>query len=185
MGRFDNLMEHLNPKMIIEKTQTPHDNARAGVTLQSSIVGSYPEFESLLIAYVHHHMEQTWGGAPPPDMCLDRARMFLDKSMGYDNAVFIAMSGADGGIHYVLNEISNGFKEEAKRAYFTYIVDSFIEPMSFEETVEVMREFKERVGTYSPASFGYISPEQMAAKYKEILWSYIDSLSNYRNLWNY
>jgi len=26
---------------------------------------------------------------------------------------------------------------------------------------------------------------QMAAKYEEILWKYIDSLTKYRNLWNY
>ena len=185
MGKYDDLMEHLNPRVIIEKTEVPHDNARAGCTIQSSVVGSYSEFEDLVIAYVVHHMQQTAGLAPPPELCLDKARNFLEHSMGFNNAVFTGLSGTDGGMLNVLNQLNEGFKNEAKKAYFNYFLDRFIDPLSFPEIVELMREFKGRIGAYSPESFGYISPEQMAGNYREIFWQYIDTLTKYRNLWSY
>jgi hypothetical protein len=43
-------MQYLNPKVVIEKTEIPHDNARASCTLQSSIVRNYNEFENVIIA---------------------------------------------------------------------------------------------------------------------------------------
>jgi len=185
MGKYDDIMLHLHPRVIIEKTEVPHDNARGNCTLQSSIVSSYSEFENLVIAYTSHHMQETFGHAPPPEFCLDKARKFLETSVGFDNAVFMGMSGTDGGMFNVLNQLNDGFKKEAKQAYFTYILDTFIDPLSFPDTVEVMRELKERIGAYSPQAFGYIAPEAMAANYKEILWRYIESLTQYRNIWAY
>ncbi len=185
MSKYDEIMMHLDPRIIIEKTQTPYDNARAGCTLQSSIVGSYSEFDSLVTAFVVHVMETAQHGAPPIDHCQHKARTFLDNTMGFDNAVYTAMSGAEGGMQLVLNNITDGFKEEAKRAYFNYILDSYVEPMNFDEIVELMTELQEKIGAYSPESFGYVTPYQMAGKYREILWNYIDSLTRYRNLWSY
>ncbi len=185
MGKYQDVMRHLHPKAIIEKTEIPNDNARAGCTLQSSIVGNYAEFENNLIAYVAYHTEKVFGSAPPPEFCLDKARKFLESSIGFDNAVFVALSGTDGGMPHILNQLNDGFKKEAKQAYFTYVVNTFIDPLNFEETVQLMRELKQKIGSYSPQSFGYIEPEAMAAHYKEILWNYIDSLTRYRNLWAY
>ena len=185
MGKYDEIMQHLNPKVIIEKTEIPHDNARANCTLQSSIVGSYSEFEDILIAYVAHHTQEIFGMPFPPEYCLDKARKFLDNSIGFENAAYIAMSGADGGMNHILNEVNNGFKAESRQAYFSHIITQFIDPLDFQEIVELMSELKEKIGGYSPESFQYIPPEQMAGSHREILWSYIDSLSKYRNLWAY
>jgi hypothetical protein len=178
-------MEHLHPEVILAKTDIPHDSARASVTLRSSRAGSYEEFEALLIAYVSHHTEKIYGMAYPPDLCLSIARKHLDQAVGFDNAAYIALSGSEGGMHTLLNHISDGFKQEAKQAYYNWILDSFVSPLNFEQIVEVMREFKERLIGYSPASMRFISPEQMAGSYKNILWRHIDSLSRNRNLWDY
>jgi len=185
MGKYDDIMQHLNPRVIIEKTEIPHDNARASCTLQSSIVGSYSEFEDLVIAYVAYHMQETFGSAPPPEFCLFTARKFLESSVGFDNAVFMGLSGTDGGMPGVLNQLCEEFKKEAKQAYFVYILDHYISPLSFPDIVEVMQELKDKIGAYSPQSFGYVSAEQMAGNYKEILWGYIESLTRYRNIWSY
>ena len=185
MSRFADIMLHLNPRVIIEKTEAPHDRIRGSITLESSIVGSYREFEDIIIAYTSYHMQQTLGNFPPNDYALDKARKFLDASIGFDNSVFMGMSGSEGGMYNVINQICDGFKQEARQAYFSYIVDTFIDPLSFTETVELMREFKARLGAYSPQSFGYVSPEQMASNYKAILYNYIESLTRYRNQWAY
>ena len=185
MPVYDDLMVHLNPRVIIERTEMPHDLARAGVTLQSTVVGSYREFEDTIIGYVGHHMEQTLGNHPPPEFCLDKGRKFIDSSLGWDNAVYLSLSGAEGGIANVLNQVCDGFKKEAKQAYFQYILDRFIDPLSFEDIVELMEALKGKLSEYSPESFNYVSAAQMATHYREILWSYIESLGRYRNIWTY
>ena len=185
MSKLKQVMEYLNPKKIIEKTQIPHDNARASITLQSAIVRNYREFEKTIIAYVAHHTQMTLGLAMPPDLCLDKARRFLESSIGWENAVYIAMSGDEGGVPHILNQINDQFKQESKQSYFTYFLDQVVEPLNFSEVVELMNDLKQKIGAYAPESFNYISAEQMAGNYRDVLYKYIDSVSRHRNLWDY
>jgi hypothetical protein len=185
MSKYNQMMQYLNPKEIIKKTQIPHDNARASVTLQSSTVRNYAEFEETIIAYVAHHTQKVLGMPLPPDLCLSKARRFLDSSIGWDNAVYIAMSGAEGGVPQILNELNDSFKQESKQSYFTYFLHQVLDPMNFSETVELMTELKQKIGAYAPESFNYISAQQMAGNYEDIIWKYIDSVSRHRNLWDY
>ena len=70
--RLQEIMQHLEPRVLLEKTQIPHGNARANCTLHSSVVGNFHEFQDIVIAYIAHHMEQTLGMAPPPEICLEK-----------------------------------------------------------------------------------------------------------------
>ena len=185
MSRYDDVMEHLNPRVVIEQCEFPHDTARGSYVLESSIAGSYQEFESIVINYMEHHQNIVHGLAMPHDLILHKARQYLESAGGYKNAAFIGLSGSDGGMNFVLNQLNEGFKNETKQAYFNYVIDKFIEPLSFEQIVDVMREFKARLSAYAPVSFNYISPEAMSVDYKEILWKYIDALTKHRNLWAY
>ncbi len=185
MGKFDDIMQLLNPKEVIATTEVPHDNARASFKQPNSIVSSHKEFQDILMSYVAHDFNQTLKTNFPPDLCLHIARTHIDSQDRYDNAVYISMSGTKGGINYVLNLINEGFKSEAKKAYFTYIMDKYVDPIDFDEVVDLMREFKQKLGGYAPSSFNFITPENMAGDYKRIIWSYIDNLTHYRNLWTY
>jgi len=186
MPKFQNLMQYLHPKVIIEKCEQPNDTARGKFLVQNSICKTHLEFENILISYVKHHMQEIFGHYPPPEFCLGKARRFLEESIGFQNCPYIALSGAQGGIPYLLNQVAEGFKKEAKEAYFTYVIDTYIDPLSYPDIIEVMREMKAKLGGYSPQSFQqYVTAEEMAKDYRAILWSYIDSLSKYKNLWTY
>jgi hypothetical protein len=137
------------------------------------------------INYLDHHMSHTMGGSLPADHLLHKARQILDGTGDFENAVFIGLSGTDGGMNNVLNNLCEGLKQEARKAYFDYILDAFIDPLSFEEFVEVMSELQNCLSGYSPQPFSFIQPEAMAANYRQILWQYMESLSRYRNLWAY
>jgi hypothetical protein len=185
MGKFDDIMNLVSPKPFIAHTEVPHDNARESFVQPNSIVASHEEFQGVLIAYVTHHMDLLFGSHPPPEFCLIKARDFLESSDGYDNAVFIAMSGTKGGINYVLNLINEQFKAEAKQAYFTYVMNEYVDPLNFDDITDLMREFKQKLGGYAPNAFNFITPESMASNYRQIIWNYIESLTNYRNLWSF
>jgi len=185
MSKYSELMKQLDPRLIIQKTEIPFDNARAQYSMPGSTIRSFKEFEQIVVNYAQHVNVAWVGQSFPPEYCLDKARKFLDSSIGFDNAVHIGMSGAEGGMPSVLNYITEGFKQEAKQAYFRYTVDQFIDPLSFEQVVGFMAEFKRQLGSYSPESFNYISPEAMAVNYRDHLWNYINSLTKYKNLWAY
>ncbi len=186
MPRFQDIMQHLHPKVIIEKVELPHDTARAKYALPSSIASSHSEFEKIIINYTDHHMKEVFNGSTlPPDHLLSKAQNFLERTANLKQSIFTGLSGTDGGMHTVLNNIAEAFKSEAKQAYFVYVIDTFIDPLSFAEVVEVMRDLKGRLGGYSPQPFAYIQAESMAGDYKDILWQYINSLGQYKNLWQY
>ncbi len=183
--RYQNIMNHLHPRAIVEKVDLLHDSARGSYNLESSIASSHSEFEEIVMDYLDHHIGQTIGGSMPPEHLLYKARKILDSAGGFDNAVFTGLSGTDGGMTKVLDDLSKGLKEESRKAYFDYIIDSFIDPLSFEEIVEVMSDLKDCLSDFSPQPFEFISPEAMAGSYKQHLWEYIDSLTRYKNLWAY
>lgn len=184
MSKLKELMEYLNPRTIIEKTEIPHDNARASITLQSSTVRNYKEFEDMLVAYVSHHTKMILGTSLPPELCLDKARKFLDSSIGWENSVYISMSGDQGGLPGCLNEINDQFKKESKNAYFSFYL-SILDPLNYPEILEVMKEIKDKISAFSPESFKYISPEQLSMNYKDVIYKYIETISRHRNLWDY
>ncbi|MBT6562762.1 MAG: hypothetical protein HON76_09565 [Candidatus Scalindua sp.] len=186
MSRFQDVMQHLHPKVIIEKVDLPHDTARAKYALPSSIARSHSEFEKIIINYTDHHMKEVFNGNTlPPDLLLAKAQHYLEFSANLKQSIFTGLSGTDGGMHTVLNNIAEAFKMEAKKAYFVYVIDTFIDPLSFTEVVEVMRDLKGRLGGYSPQPFAFIQAESMAGDYQDILWQYISSLGQYKNLWQY
>ncbi len=64
MSKFQKVMEYLHPRVVLAKTEIAHDNIRAAFRLQSSTVGSYEEFEKVVITYVNHHENAFKGAAP-------------------------------------------------------------------------------------------------------------------------
>jgi len=184
MPKFQNIMQQLHPKVIIEKCLLPSDTARGKYVLKSSIVKSSHEFEKEVLDYARFHFKEIMNFLPPPDFAFSKARNFLDQTLGYDNAVFIGLSGAEGGMPLVLTHIAEGFKQEAKKNYYDFIMTTYIDSLDFNEIADLMREFKSKLSAYSPA-LNFISPEQMVVNYKETIFNYIESLTKLKNLWSY
>ncbi|MCK5707044.1 MAG: hypothetical protein KAI43_05275 [Candidatus Aureabacteria bacterium] len=185
MSKFDDVMRHLNPKVIIEKTEIPHDTIRAKYVLKSSIVSSYREYENIIIDYIAFHSKALNNYPFSPDICLHEADKYLKKLGGLEKACYIGTSGADGGMPYILNLLNDGFKATAREAYFRFILNSFVTPHNFDETIELMQGLKDKLSAYSPYSFQYFSAAAMTADYKSIIWNYIDSLAQYKNIWKF
>ncbi|MEW6381018.1 MAG: hypothetical protein AB1611_15615 [bacterium] len=187
MSRFDDVMKHLHPKVLIAKIEVPHDTARGQYLLKSSVVKSHQEFELELISYVKHHMAVIGpaGSTIYPELALSRAKSFLEAEMGFDTAVYCALSGTMGGMQGILDRVCDGFKKEQKQAYFQYIIDKYVDPLNIHEIIELMRELKSRLMNFSPQPFQFIPVEQMALSYKQVVYAYIDTLIRYKNLWVY
>ena len=182
MSRYKEIMRKLHPLVIIRMVEYPNDSARGMYSLKSSIVASYDEFISVVIDYLKHHSSVVYGIPYNDISALGKAQQIL-KDM--KKAAYMALSGSDGGMNLVLDELNKGFKEEQRRAYFDYIVDKLLDPLDYEDIVGFMMEFKANLEQFAPASFSYVSAAAMAADYKSILWKYIEAVSQYKNLYKY
>ena len=186
MTRLNDIMRHLNPKVVAQKVDLPNDTARGKFVLRSTIVHSHSEFEKVIIGYTDHHMKEVFdGGSLPPDHLLLKAQTFLEHNGGINQAIFTGLSGTEGGMGTVLNNIAEGFREEGRKGYFEYVVNTYVDPLSFDEVVEVMKKLKESLVDFSPQAFAYVQPEAMAGDYKNYIKQYYYTLTQYKNLWKY
>ncbi len=186
MSRADDLFRLLHPQALIDRTEKPFDTALGLFNLASSTASSYHEFEGLVVRYMTHVEHRIYNSSLPPEMLLNKARRFLAAAMGsFDEAVFLAMSGAAGGCMRVLMSITEGYKQEAKAALIEYVISTYIDPLDFDQAVEVMRGLKAKLAAYHPQPFAFVQPEMMAANYQAVIRQYVESLSQYKNLWHY
>jgi hypothetical protein len=185
-NKFEMISQILDPINMVKNVEGVHDTARGRYSIQSPKVDSYKEYEDAVVHYVDHiHKEVFNGGTLSPEMLLNKAKGLLDSSMGFKNSAFLALSGRDGGLIKIFAEISDAFKAEHRKAYFEYIIDEHIDPLSFQEVVQVMSDLQDKIQAFSPQGYQYIQPESMAADYRNLLWDYINQLGNFKNIWDY
>ncbi len=185
-NKFETISQILDPRSMVENVEGVHDTARGRYSIQSPKVGSYKEYEDAVVHYVDHIHREVFNGATlSPEMLLQKAKGLLDNSMGFKAGAFLALSGKDGGLIKIFNEISDAFKAEHRKAYFEYIIDEHINPLSFQEIVQVMSDLQDKIMAFSPRGYQYIQPQSMAADYRTLLWDYINQLGNFKNIWDY
>jgi len=183
---INEIMKHLDPRIILEKTLIPHDTARCKFQLASSIVGSSKEFENVLIQYMDHHLKEVYSHSEAPHILLAKARNYMEQAkIKYEEAQYSALFGSNGGLNNVLNQICAGIQQEERMAYFTYVMNTFIDSLNFSQKVDLMREMKSKLAAFSSPSAQYLEPEAMAHEYREVIFQYIEQLMQYKHLWRY
>jgi hypothetical protein len=186
MGKFETISQLLDPRKMVENVESVHDTARGRYSIQSPKVDTYKEYEDAVVHYVDHIHREVFNGATlSPEMLLQKAKGLLDSSMGFKNGAVLALTGKDGGLIKIFNEISDAFKAEHRKAYFEYIIDEHIDPLSFNEIVKVMTDLQDKIQAFSTQGFKYVEPNSMAADYRNLLWDYINQLGNFKNLWDH
>jgi len=185
MAIFDDVFKLLNPREILKKVDEPNNTARGQYALPCSVVRSYQEFQDTCFDYLEHHMQATLGVSLNPIHLMSKMNTYLRGDDGIQNAAYLAMSGADGGMNKVLDMLCQGFVQEQKQSYFNYVLNNYIDPLSFEDKLDFMTEFKDKLGGYAPGPFQFVHPAAMVDDYRSVIWNYIESITNYRNIWQY
>ena len=186
MGKFETISQLLDPINIVEKVEGVHDTARGRYFIESPTVNTYKEYEEQLVGYVDHSHKQVFNGATlSPEMLLDKAKRLLETKMPFKDGAYQAMSGQNGGLIGIFNIISDAFKAEHRKAYFEYIIDEHIDPLSYPDIVKVMADLQKKLIAFSPKDYKFVQPESMAADYRTLLWDYINQIGHYKNIWKY
>jgi hypothetical protein len=164
---FDRMMPHLDPRTIALVVDIPHEQARNSYGIVEE-PRSMHDFQSKITDFYVHICESTGMGARSKEHAFAEATQIVENAFGnnggLEGAYEIARVGSSRGIYQSFEAIANYLREEARRHYIRYIIDTHIAADSFDEKVKVIREILDTYKTYGN-TFGVVRPESLAHDY--------------------
>ncbi len=149
----DSILELLDQSKIDRDVLLKHDEARETFRLPAITVADHQEFHYLLTSYVQHHAETVGEGHLSEPSAFNEAKRILDHAFQHDRfqegfaaALQQAVSGADGGMRKILNEIADSLKRRALQNFMDYVYHHHINVLSRADNMELSRAFFTRFG---------------------------------------
>lgn len=183
MTSIKNLLAELDEKAIAQRVGTPHDEARMRYSLKSNTVGSFDEFTKIISDYYNYHFTScvSHGGKLSASEAASRAKEIIDQEyqrrhgdrvMAYNDA----HDGTNGGLRIILDLIAEKLKSESVERYIRDVFDRNIEPNSWDQKVEIIRQFMAHYGSHFSPAIRSEPPERYAQNYQELIRSYVTAL---------
>jgi len=183
MGSLDYLLEMLDEQGIARNVSIPHDEARMRYSLRKNTVSNFEEFTGVITDYYNHHVSQCvmHGGYLSRTEAAGRAKQILEQEYRRQGGTIVtafndARDGTNGGLRIVLDRIAESLKTESVERYIRDAFDRYVTPNSWEQKVDIMRQFIARFGHLLSSSIRANQPERYAQNYEELIRSYVDSL---------
>jgi hypothetical protein len=168
---------------IAKNVSIAHDEARIQYALRKNTVANYAEFIEKITDYYNHHVSRCilHGGYLSRTEAAGRAKQALDQDYrrrggNLMTAFKDASDGTAGGLRVVLDRLSESLKAESVEMYIREAFDRYVAPSSWEEKVDIMRQFIARFEDLLSSSIRADQPERYAFNFEELIRSYIDSL---------
>ncbi|MFC1814048.1 hypothetical protein ACFL03_15295 [Thermodesulfobacteriota bacterium] len=183
MTSVKNLLAELEERIIVQKVGASHDEARMRYPLESNTVGSFDEFNRIISDYYNYHF--TWcvshGGNLSNSESASKAKELLEQEYRRRRGDLVtayndAHDGTNGGLRVILDVIAEGLKTESVERYIRDVFDRYVTPNSFEQKVEIIRQFIAHCGLHLSSSIRKDQPERYAQNYNELIRTYIDAL---------
>lgn len=182
MARIDQLMAAINERHIAGTVIRPHDDAFIHYRFRSNTVASPAEHKAILGDYYAYHFcacVAHGGRMSPVDAaafgCAIVEREYRRRGGDIVQAYEDAHEGLAGGIFEQVRMIAEALKTEAVERYIQHVFDEYVAPNSWQEKVEIIRQFIERFGSYLSLS-DHENIERYAKDYKELIRSFVDGL---------
>ncbi len=180
---IDDLLAELDERILAQRIGIPHDEARMRYPLNSNTVRNFDEFDRIIADYYNAHFTTvvSRGGHLPPSEAASRAKELLEREYRRKQGDIVtafndAHDGTQGGLRVVLDYIAEGLKGEALLRYTRAVFDSHVAPNSWEQKVDIIRQFIRRCGVNLGSSIRADQPERYAQNYQELIRSYVTAL---------
>jgi len=177
------LLSQLDERTIAQRLGIAHDEVRMRYPLRTNTVGSFNEFRTLITDYYNHHYTGcvSRGGRLAASEAYGKAKEILEREYRKRNGDIVsayndAQDGTNGGMRVVLDTIAEGIKAEVVERYITDCFDRHVAPNSWEQTVEIIRQFISHRRNMLSASVVASQPQRYANDYSGLIRSYIDGL---------
>lgn len=183
MATIDTLMAALDERTIAQRIGIPHDEARLRYQVSANTVGSFEAFTDIIADYyAHHHaLCVARGGQLSHSEAAGRAKELVEQQYRKRHGDIVSAfndvhDGTNGGLRVVLDTIAEALKSESIERYIRDIFDRHVAPNSWEQKVEIIRQFIARCSISLSASIRADQPERYAQNYNELIRSYMDAL---------
>jgi hypothetical protein len=183
MASIENLLAELDERTIAQRIGVQHDEARMQYQLRSNTVESFDEFNRIISDYYNHHFTTcvSRGGSLPLSEASGRAKELLEQEYRRRNGDVVmayndAHDGTNGGLRVVLDMIAEAIKAESIERYTRDVFDRYVTPNSWEQKVEIIRQFIAQCGVSLSSSIRTDQPERYASNYQELIRAYVSAL---------
>lgn len=187
-SKINNILDKLDAGNIAEIVGNPNEMARSRYRLSSNTVEDHPEFYAIIVDYYRHHYAETIcdGVHVPEEMVASEVRDILQHAYrehgGYEGAYNCARTGEAGGMNAVLNAMARVMRERQEQSYVDHIFFSEVDPMNYEEIVQLMEQYLARFSSYLSPEDRARSPHDLARNYDMVLRSHAHAMSAVRGL---
>jgi hypothetical protein len=185
MGSLEYLLTALDDVVIAREVAVPHDEARMLYSLSKNTVDSFDEFSDVIADYYNYHVGRcvAHGGFLSRTEAAGRAKEVIEQEYRRQGgntmtAYNDAHDGTNGGVRIVLDRITEKLKAESVERYVRDAFDRYVDPSSWEQKVDIMRQFIARFGHMLSSSIHAHQPERYAQNYEELIKQYVESLRN-------
>ena len=185
MNSIGRILAELDERYIAQRVGIPHDEARLSYVLSRNTVSDFREFERVIGSYYNHHFTSciSHGGRLSPSEAIGRGKEILEaeyRRRGGDlvSAYNDAHDGTNGGLRAILDLIASHLKAEAVERHIRQVFDGYVAPNSWEDKLEIIRQFISRCGQDLSSSIRADQPERYARDYQELIGAYVEALQS-------
>ena len=183
MGNINTLLEALDERTIARQIGIPNDEARMGYPLRHNTVADFDDFNLLIGDYYNYHFTKcvSGGGSLSSAEAGGRAKEIIEREYrkrGGDivSACNNAQDGTSGGVRAILDIIAEGIKAESAERYIRDMFDRHVAPNSWNNKVDIIRQFIHHCGGQLSSSIRNSQPEAYASNYEGLIRSYVAAL---------
>jgi len=189
MGSLSSILEQLDERYIAKKISIPHDEARGSYRIATNTVSDIDSFRKIIGDYYNYHFTHcvSNGGFLSATEAQGRAKEIIESNYRNHGSDFVgafndAHDGTNGGLRIVLDKIAEQLKMEAIERHFRKVFDDEVKPNSWEDKVDIIRQFINRYGQDISQHLDTSKPERYASNYADLLRAYVDSLKRTSSL---
>lgn len=183
MARIDFVLSAASEQEIANEVAKRHDEARIRYHLNFNTVSDFYEFKDRITDYTNYHYTTcvSHGGRLSTSDAYGWAKNILEREARRRNGNIVswfndAKDGTNGGLRAALDAIADGIKAEAIERYLMEVFDRYVTPNSWEDKVEIIRQFISCCGSLLSSSIVASQPERYANDYSSLIRSYVEGL---------
>lgn len=180
------LLPEIDPDTLALEVGMHFDEARASFISVPIVVDTREDVMDVLSAFGQHLYPRTQEFVGPCDHEAMVAEMaaHLERAFarwgGINGAFAEAHQPTRGGMRFVLDVLVDELKAEAIRKRVAWSFTRALEPLDYEQRVQVMRALMKQLGPALPPDLRHAPPEQFVSHAQPLIQAYAQMLSNLR-----
>ena len=194
MARYplDAILEGLSPRQIAKSVENKHNDFRLKYFLCGNTVDGFKNYELIIGEYFKQHFKNciASGGNLELREAIARAKHIISQAYhrkyrgNISSAYNDAKNGTNGGLKAQLDIIADQLINEAREYHIRQLFDDIVKPNSWDEKVEIIRQFFRHYGDHLDPEIDRSTPERYASNFEELIRAYADSLSRTGSLFH-